>query len=333
MAMRAKASSYLNRISADRIGDNLRSHAARGCDLRHTNVAETAAGSRYVSMVLRRVVLLLLIALPLGADMWYGGNTSTYVSDDKQWHLVVERNTSSQVKLYRKGRFGIRHRVARVIGEGFVTDARVANDGTFVLLHPTTSGDDAIAIYRRDGTLVRRLALSDLMSERDVAQLPHSTTSIRWGTANRIEGDTLVLEVLAAKREEIPVSLTTGEILMQRHPFFPSPRVTWSGRDVDRCIDDFVPLTASETESHALDACLPDYPRVARLAHVSGWAIVEIGIDTNGNAGAPHLIRPLPFGIDVAVLNAVSTWRFRPVVRDGKPVPACGQVMFSFTLK
>lgn len=71
--------------------------------------------------------------------------------------------------------------------------ALVSDDGsrvvTFDNWHSVGHGDDAIAIYGKDGQAVRTLAVSDLVGERYFEAFPRTTSSLRWKKSQRISSD------------------------------------------------------------------------------------------------------------------------------------------------
>jgi TonB family protein len=72
----------------------------------------------------------------------------------------------------------------------------------------------------------------------------------------------------------------------------------------------------------------PRYPEEARAARISGIVITEMMIDAAGNVVDAVVLKPLPFGLDQAALDAVKQWRFAPATKNGVPVP----VMFNVTI-
>jgi periplasmic protein TonB len=76
----------------------------------------------------------------------------------------------------------------------------------------------------------------------------------------------------------------------------------------------------------------PEYTREARKikynANVLLWLVV-------GADGAPRnikVIRAVGMGLDEKAAEAVSTWRFRPGTKDGKPVPVQANIEVSFRI-
>ncbi len=79
---------------------------------------------------------------------------------------------------------------------------------------------------------------------------------------------------------------------------------------------------------------LPKYPDFARRAGVQGTVILMIVIRADGTVGEVEVIRSPDqrYGFDLAALEAVKQWRYRPALLEGRPVSVYAQVMVEFTL-
>lgn len=79
---------------------------------------------------------------------------------------------------------------------------------------------------------------------------------------------------------------------------------------------------------------LPRYPEAARRARVQGVVILLIVIRTDGTVGRIEALRtPDPrFGFDLAAIEAVKEWRYRPALMQGRPVAVQAIVQVDFTL-
>jgi protein TonB len=64
----------------------------------------------------------------------------------------------------------------------------------------------------------------------------------------------------------------------------------------------------------------PDYTRAAQMAGLEGDVVLEAVIDERGRVTALRVLRGLDPGLDQAALDAVRRWRFKPALRNGKPV-------------
>jgi periplasmic protein TonB len=75
----------------------------------------------------------------------------------------------------------------------------------------------------------------------------------------------------------------------------------------------------------------PEYPAVARAAHVQGTVVIDAVIDTTGNVVSEHAISG-PNLLIPAALSAVEQWKYQPTYLNGKPVELAMQVTVSFNL-
>ena len=76
----------------------------------------------------------------------------------------------------------------------------------------------------------------------------------------------------------------------------------------------------------------PMYPAEARAARISGIVIVEAKIDEFGSVVDVNVLKPLPFGLDQAAVDAVRQWKFRPAMKDGKATPVTFNLTVNFKL-
>jgi len=78
----------------------------------------------------------------------------------------------------------------------------------------------------------------------------------------------------------------------------------------------------------------PRYPELARKAGVQGTVVLLIVIGADGRVGEIEVLRaPDPrFGFDLAAIEAVKQWRYRPALLGGRPVAVQAGVTFEFTL-
>lgn len=76
----------------------------------------------------------------------------------------------------------------------------------------------------------------------------------------------------------------------------------------------------------------PVYTEEARKAHVSGAVVLSVVVSADGTPGDIRLIRSLGYGLDERAAETVKTWRFRPGLKDGKPVPVECKIEVNFRL-
>ncbi|HXH95143.1 MAG TPA: energy transducer TonB [Thermoanaerobaculia bacterium] len=72
----------------------------------------------------------------------------------------------------------------------------------------------------------------------------------------------------------------------------------------------------------------PIYTVLARKSRISGIVILEAIIDHTGVVKDVQILKPLPFGLDQAAIDAVKQWTFRPGMLNGQPV----DVIFNLTI-
>jgi TonB family protein len=115
----------------------------------------------------------------------------------------------------------------------------------------------------------------------------------------------------------------TAGAMLKRHPFqapsAPNPethRVTPPGKDPDQGGKGDAEVKRPEI----LFQQPPVYTLAARRERVSGKVVVEVIIDKGGNVTNPNILEPQPKGLDLAAVNAVCAWRFKPATMKGKPV-------------
>ena len=77
----------------------------------------------------------------------------------------------------------------------------------------------------------------------------------------------------------------------------------------------------------------PHYPPAARLRGVEGFVEVEFIVSKKGRVREPRVLRAEPESVfERAALRAVAGWRFKPTLRDGKPVPVRARQRIDFDL-
>ena len=55
-------------------------------------------------------------------------------------------------------------------------------------------------------------------------------------------------------------------------------------------------------------------------------------MDAQGNVTDCRVVRPLGLGLDEKAMETVRTWKFKPALRNGTPVPVRVMVEVSFRL-
>ncbi len=76
----------------------------------------------------------------------------------------------------------------------------------------------------------------------------------------------------------------------------------------------------------------PEYSEEARKAKWQGTVVVSVIVDEFGRPRNVRVQRSLGLGLDQKAVEAVSQWRFKPGLKDGKPVPVMATIEVNFRL-
>lgn len=86
----------------------------------------------------------------------------------------------------------------------------------------------------------------------------------------------------------------------------------------------------STKELRALEQPMPEYPRRAELFGLEGYALVEFSVMPDGTVAEPAIAQSSSQLFSRAALSAIETWKFEPVVAEGKTVPVRSAMKFNF---
>ncbi|MFN7925110.1 MAG: TonB family protein [Bryobacteraceae bacterium] len=76
----------------------------------------------------------------------------------------------------------------------------------------------------------------------------------------------------------------------------------------------------------------PEYSEEARKAKFQGTVVLQIVVDENGKPRDMRVIRPLGLGLDEKAIEAVTKWKFRPGMLNGKSVAVSATIEVNFRL-
>jgi TonB family protein len=76
----------------------------------------------------------------------------------------------------------------------------------------------------------------------------------------------------------------------------------------------------------------PEYSEEARKAKWQGIVELQIVVDEHGLPQQMKVTHSLGLGLDEKAMQAVSKWRFKPGMKDGKPVPVIATIQVNFRL-
>jgi TonB family protein len=113
--------------------------------------------------------------------------------------------------------------------------------------------------------------------------------------------------------------LKTGAILgVASHPTLAAPEIYAVGNGVSAPIPIYKPE--------------PPYTKEAQAAKLQGTAILWMVVGADGAVQDVTIVKQLDQGLDQSAKNTVKTWKFKPAVKAGKPVPCRVMVEVSFRL-
>ena len=75
------------------------------------------------------------------------------------------------------------------------------------------------------------------------------------------------------------------------------------------------------------------YTEAARANRVQGSVVLRVRVDENGNVSRTIVIRGLPDGLTEQAIAAARASKFKPAMKDGKPVPYWVVLEISFTIR
>jgi protein TonB len=76
----------------------------------------------------------------------------------------------------------------------------------------------------------------------------------------------------------------------------------------------------------------PPYSEEARKAKYQGTVVLLIVVDAQGSVSDARVVKPLGLGLDEKALETIHTWKFKPGMRNGIPVPVRVMVEVTFRL-
>jgi TonB family protein len=76
----------------------------------------------------------------------------------------------------------------------------------------------------------------------------------------------------------------------------------------------------------------PKYTDEAREAHLSGTVVLEAIVRTDGSVDVVRVVRSLGMGLDESAIDALKQWKFRPGMKNDKPVDVALNIEVNFAL-
>lgn len=91
------------------------------------------------------------------------------------------------------------------------------------------------------------------------------------------------------------------------------------------------PTDGDITPPRVVERARPKYPRDAFHQKIEGEVVVEFMIDTKGRVKNARVIKSVP-GLDKAAFDCLKKWRFRPAVKNRKPIAAIAHAPVVFKI-
>jgi TonB family protein len=76
----------------------------------------------------------------------------------------------------------------------------------------------------------------------------------------------------------------------------------------------------------------PEYSEEARKAKYQGTVTLYVEVDPSGKAVNIRVLHSLGLGLDEKAMEAVRQWKFKPGMKDGKPVTVAASIEVNFRL-
>jgi protein TonB len=95
---------------------------------------------------------------------------------------------------------------------------------------------------------------------------------------------------------------------------------------------DMIDISSGMMAGYLVSAPKPDYPGLAKIAHIGGPVVLQAVVAKNGSVLATHVLSGHRL-LRGAAQDAVRRWRFRPYVMDGHPVEVSTIVTVRFNPK
>jgi TonB family protein len=92
------------------------------------------------------------------------------------------------------------------------------------------------------------------------------------------------------------------------------------------------PAPSDSTQLEALYAPKPEYPLEAAAKKLQGQVVIKLHISESGSVESTEIVSGEPI-LAQAAADAMSTWKFKPFIRNGRPSKLIYRMPFDFSLK
>ncbi len=91
-------------------------------------------------------------------------------------------------------------------------------------------------------------------------------------------------------------------------------------------------IGGSVQDAKLIHKVLPEYPRIALQARVSGTVSLEVQVDEEGNVTSVKVLGGHPLLVEEAV-RVVKLWKYSPTLLNNEPIPVISTVHVIFSMK
>jgi TonB family protein len=119
------------------------------------------------------------------------------------------------------------------------------------------------------------------------------------------------------------VFLTSGESLRDFVPDYWQSyfsEIEGKSKPADRVTEPTYAVGHGVSPPRATSSPNPDFSEEARLAKYQGTTTLSMIVDSSGQVRDLAILSPLGLGLDERAVAAVSTWKFKPAMKEGQPV-------------
>lgn len=223
----------------------------------------------------------------------------------------------------------------RLDNEVAPVSALISNNGDYVVTfdnwHAVGYGDNVVAIYNgQTGTLIKKLGLSDFLTESDIYNLPESTSSIHWDGTHQIDyaKSELILKVVKPAKDEqffdIRVNLKDGAVLDEVKDRIPSLHFLLSSKQAEAkdpvflakdkpasctSTDRAQQISTAELNKRIVSNEMPSYPPAARAVRATGESVFELTVSTGGEVECVSPLSGHPL-LRATLTNSIKKWKF-----------------------
>jgi len=93
------------------------------------------------------------------------------------------------------------------------------------------------------------------------------------------------------------------------------------------------PTPRVDTKPVRLNSPTPRYTEAARANNIQGSVTLRVLVDVDGNVSAVRVVRGLPDGLNEQAIAAARLTKFKPAMKDGKPVAYWLGLEMTFTIR